>query len=300
MNRIQFNLLGDFQYESSDGVDREIDLAKNVGLLSMLLLSRNYSCSRGKLIDLLWSDRCIDQGRASLRHALWSIKRALGEGADQLLIADRKKISLDPERFDVDVAAFESLRNSDHCQGLEQALGLYRGELLDGLSIRDRQWNEWLTLERENLHLKFMAALKKLCAIYLDRGAAQALIETGQRLIQCDPLCEDGHYFLMKAHALSSQRSLALRQFRRYERLAREELGSLPGTAITELRNSIVDDAEQQLVTSAEHGQAMESVPCSQIPDGLLGGVTFVYGNSNIHITVDDCNYSDIVPAWAR
>ena len=57
MDRDQFNLFGEFEYISGDGQPGIISLSKEIALLALLALSKNHSCSRSKIIDLLWSDR---------------------------------------------------------------------------------------------------------------------------------------------------------------------------------------------------------------------------------------------------
>ena len=244
MDTHRFNLLGEFEYIAPGDRPVEIELAKNVGLLAILLRSREAACSRSKIIDLLWSDRCNDQGRASLRHALWSLKQAFGGESQQLLVADRKRVRLNLETCSADVFEFESLCRTDALRDRERALQLYRGEMLDGLSIRDRQWSEWLTIERENLFSSYVTAMGELCAFYYVHGSPHDLIAAGRRLIEQDPLSEQGHHAMMTGYLLSNQRSQALRQFRRYEKMVKVELNGFPGRDITELHDSIVAGTE--------------------------------------------------------
>jgi DNA-binding SARP family transcriptional activator len=240
MDTHHINLLGEFEYIAASGKFTQIDLAKNIGLIAILLMSKDATCSRSRIIDLLWSDRCDEQGRASLRHALWSLKQIFSDNSDQLLLADRKRLQLNLEFCTADVFEFETLCISSEYRDRERALPLYRGEMLDGLMIRDRQWNEWLTTERENLLSRYITALNDLCAFYFAQRAPHALISTGRQLIENDPLCEQGHHAIMAGYFLLNQRSQALMQYRRYELLFKQEFNSLPGPVITGLRDRIV------------------------------------------------------------
>lgn len=239
MKTERFNLLGEFQYISRAGQAGEIDLAKNIGLLAILLLSKDFSCTRVRLIELLWSDRSKDQGRASLRHSLWSLKQVFSASAPDLLQADRKKVRLDAARCSTDVSEFFDLSLMGDLRSLERAVSLYRGELLDGLSIRDRQWKQWLGNERDVLQLRYGANLCELCEHYRATGNASALLATGRRLLGHDRLSEDGQRAMMTAYLLLNQRTRALKQYRDFAGLLRLKLNSLPGPAISALYERI-------------------------------------------------------------
>ncbi len=101
--------------------------AKGQALLALLLTSERYERGRGWLQDKLWSDRAPPQGAASLRQALTDIRRAFGDQAD-ILQAGRKAIALDPARIRV-------AQDKD-------------GEFLEGLDVRDPEFNLWLAGQR--------------------------------------------------------------------------------------------------------------------------------------------------------
>ena len=258
MNKNRFNLLGEFQYLAPNGEYREIALAKNIGLIAILLLSREHNRSRGKIMDLLWSDRCNEQGRASLRQSLWSLKQAFGEDANELLKADRKRIYLGIDRCSSDHADFVTLCESGCPAELERAVSLYRGEFLEGLSIRDREWNNWLNNERENLQLLYTGILCKLGNLYLADGNVTRVTKIGRRLVEHDPLCEEGHRFLMMGYSMLNQRTLALKQFERYSKLVLVETEGRPGPSIHNLYEYI------------KHGVATGGIKRT---DYLMGGL---------------------------
>lgn len=231
----RFNLLGEFQYLAKDREPRDILLAKNIGLIAMLVLSSNHCCTRSKIRDTLWSDRCNEQASASLRHSLWSLRQVFGKDADRVLEADRKRVSLNMDNCSSDLDDFMVLSDSGCPEELERAVALYRGELLEGLSIRDREWEEWLGVERENLQSRYVNILCKLGNFYLADGNVTRIAEIGRSLVEHDPLCEDGHRFLMLGYAMMNQRSLALKQFERYSKTIFEEVEGQPGATIRNL-----------------------------------------------------------------
>jgi len=70
MGAIRINLMGEFQWLTDDGDSLEIAAAKDQAVIAVLALSRNFTCSRSRIIDLLWSSRSKEQARASLRQSL--------------------------------------------------------------------------------------------------------------------------------------------------------------------------------------------------------------------------------------
>jgi TolB-like protein len=228
MSAIRFNLMGEFQCLASDGHPLDFTLAKDQGILAILALSEGYSCSRSRIIDLLWSSRSEEQARTSLRQSLYSLKKTVGISADGVLQIDRKRIGLNADMIESDVGEFLELIDSTDSKTLEKALALYRGDLLEGLVIRDIEWDEWLSLERESLRSKLADILSRLIERRIVGPNFEKLIEVGRRLVELDPFREEGHRALMRGYAESNQRTQALQQFERCRELLQRELNIGP------------------------------------------------------------------------
>ena len=134
-NRISINLVGPFQVVNSDGRDCTPRGRKSCALLALLALSPNKKRGRRWLQDKLWSDRGSEQGAASLRQSLAEIRRILGSDKG-CLIVDRSMIALDSDRI-----LIETESNID-----QQQLG--DSELLEGLEIKDPEFEHWLRNNR--------------------------------------------------------------------------------------------------------------------------------------------------------
>lgn len=242
MHGKQFYLLGDFRYVGGAGKIIELGLSKEIGVITVLALTKGHSCSRARLIDLLWSDRCPDQGRSSLRHALWSLKKKLNNDSPCLLQIDRRRVSLDVDACSLDTRGFLALTASDRQQDLERAASIYRGDLLEDVIINDREWEAWLGIERNRLQMSYAACLQRLSKHYLASRDVKKLIAAGQQLIAHNPLWEEGHRTLMEAYSLGHQKSLALKQYQRYREMIHRELDSHPEPSIQQLYERIKSD----------------------------------------------------------
>lgn len=133
-------LLGPFALVDANGRSVTPKSQKAQALLAMLALSARGSRSRVWLRDKLWSDRSDDQAAASLRQALLDIHKALGS-ARNLLIADKNTVWLDMDRIVLD---------TDRMVRTERPADQITDELLEGIDIRDPEFEDWLTLERQN------------------------------------------------------------------------------------------------------------------------------------------------------
>src|SRR3712207_985152 len=95
---------------------------------------------RAQLAAALRPDVLDRSARATLRQAVWSIRQALGDAADGVLLAERDRFGLRARDLWVDLLELRSLAAEGHA---EEALVLASGELLPELD------DEWVLAERE-------------------------------------------------------------------------------------------------------------------------------------------------------
>ena len=216
---------------------------KTLALLAYLAVNR-WQHHRDYISAMLWPD--YDQAKAytNLRHILWEIQQAIGEG---WIVAHRDTISLiaDDDHSSspmgrvvwVDVARFKSLITQSRAQKdvslrislLSDAVKLYRNHFLTGFSLKDApNFNEWAMAESEELRHQLAWALTMLTDDHCSLGQAETAIPYARRLIALDPLNEASHRQLMQVYIQSGQHNAALKQFQICERILRKELGVDP------------------------------------------------------------------------
>ena len=239
MSKIQLILLGHFDCLMSSDDRIALSMRKAEVLLAYLALTPGLRHPRERLINLLWSDRGDEQARNSLRQCLSAIKKSLGAAADLILLVDRTTVSLKPELIDVDVHEFERLALEGDYESLATAAGLYRGEFLEGISIRDPASQEWLDSERSRFQRQFIEILTNLAETQLVTHDFGHAITSAERLVEQDPLGESGWRLLMRSYADKGDRSHALQAFKRCQQTLGDELDVEPEAATTELRDQI-------------------------------------------------------------
>jgi TolB-like protein/DNA-binding SARP family transcriptional activator len=231
---LHLKLLGGFEACRPDGCPLPIAGKKNQALLAYLALCNGQPQTREKVVGLLWSDRDDEHARNSLRQALVALRRDLDGGSSALVVAG-DRLALDPNLVDVDALAVERLVSSARADDLRAAARLYRGDLLDGLTITDQAFEEWLASERARLReLVITATLRGLADLAGDEAVAFA-----QRALALDPLREAAHRALMRAFARSGQADLALRQYQICSELLCKELNIKPDAETTKLRDEL-------------------------------------------------------------
>src|SRR4029078_6473253 len=120
-----------------------------------------------------------------------------------------------------------------------QAMTLYRGELLDGLEVRDPSFEEWLLVERQRLRDLARDGLAAMLARHMADDARDQATPVARSLVALDPLREDAHRALMRIYAEQGQTALALKQYQACRDRLQAELGVKPEAEAERLYQSI-------------------------------------------------------------
>jgi DNA-binding SARP family transcriptional activator len=223
--------------------------AKAAGLLWYLIVNRQVH-ARDRLAGMFWPEASERRAQASLRTALYELRRALGPEASTVLLVDRTRVGMAPDAaVDADVAVIEAVASlegaspEDAMGALEAAVAAYGGPFLDGVSFPGAcDVDDWLFLERERLANLYATALCRLAEAQGARANLTGAIDLCRRLLAVDPLREDVHRSLMRYLAQSGQRTAALAQYAACAELLRTELDVEPLAATTELYEQIRDN----------------------------------------------------------
>jgi len=239
MGRLTLQLFGGLRAYREGGADGACAGRKAQALLAYLALNPKQRCTRDRLATLLWSDRGEEQARQSLRQAVRSLHKALGDESAAILVSDGERLTLVPEAVAVDVHAFERLSATNTREALEQATALYTGDFLEGIDVRSEGFEEWLAAERARLRDLAADALQRLTQMYVDSGEWDSALRGAQQLLALDPLREEAHRILMRLYDRTERRALALRQYRVCEETLKRELDTPPAPETVRLHSEI-------------------------------------------------------------
>jgi DNA-binding SARP family transcriptional activator len=177
MSAVRLSLLGPPRLER-DGKPVELDTRKTVALVAYLAMTGQspggQTHTREALATLLWPEVEPQRARANLRRSLSVLRKGIG---GESLVVDRETIGTHPDAgIWLDVAHFRRLLNSPRMRGhpeseicpdcleaLAEAVELYRGDFLEGFSLRDSaSFDDWQFFQTEGLRQELALALERL------------------------------------------------------------------------------------------------------------------------------------------
>src|SRR5579884_1955944 len=167
---LRIHLLGDFLLVLDDIPLMTINSPRLQSLLAYLVLHSAAPQDRSHLAFLLWPDSTEAQAHTNLRQLLYHLRQSF-PATERFLHSDKHSLwwrpahgeahwTLDVQEFEQAPAwaekAGQSQDTTTQRQALEQAIHLYRDDLLPGC------YDEWLVPERERLRLLFLQAAEHL------------------------------------------------------------------------------------------------------------------------------------------
>ena len=249
-------LLGGFEARIGSGPPVPVPTKKAQALLAYLALTAGQSHPRDKLAALLWGDTAPGTARNALRQTLFVLRRALGGIEDEVFHLTGDAITLASDAVQTDAGAFERAVSEGTPAALEQAVGLYRGDLLAGLGVAEPVFEDWLMTERERLRELALEALARRLAHQRTSGAAAPAVQTALRLLALDPLQEAVHRTLMRLYGQLGRRAAALRQYQECVEILQRELGVEPEPETKALYQEILRQRPGQMVAVPLTGAA--------------------------------------------
>ena len=230
---IEVSLLGPPRVERA-GTLVGFDTRKAVALLAHLALA-DRPRPRDALADLLWPDNDIEHARGALRRTLSTLRAAIGPESlettrDHLRLIKSQDLTVDVDRFRALVTEGD----------LETAVGLFRGDFLEGFALRDApDFEDWARNQADTLRRELTGALARLAAGLEETGDYSAALVHVRRWLSLDPLHEPAHRALIRLYALTGDRAAALVQYRQCVRTLSRELGVSPLPETTELYEAV-------------------------------------------------------------
>ena len=218
---LRVHVLGPLRVEA-DGTAIDTPGGRRAAALLAWLALHPGRHGRADLAARFWPDVLDSSARASLRTAVWSLRRALGP-AGAVVAADGDRVGLeDGGALWVDARAFEELVASGRA---EEAVALCDGDLLEGLD------EDWAAEARAAHRERLGAVLEGLARDAEAAGDGEAALRWTRRQTDLDRFDEEAHRRLMRRLTAAGQRAAAVAVLRAAGRApsARAAAGSGPG-----------------------------------------------------------------------
>ena len=225
--------------------------ARRVLAYLALTPSRTDDVDRRLLAERLWPDSTDDKAAASLRTALWRIRR---EAAD-FVHSDRERVWLGRD-VEIDVHGFRCLAarllSTDY-----QPRPAELQSLIDSTDLLPTWDEDWLIIAREQLRQKRLMALESAAVRLTGQGRFVEAIELMLVVVGAEPLRESAHAFMIDAHLRQHNVADAWSQLLLFARELWAELGLVPSP---ELLHKLGVSAGQLSQILATGGCRVESV----------------------------------------
>jgi DNA-binding SARP family transcriptional activator len=226
---VTLRLLGGFDL-TIDGKSKSLPVPAQ-RLLAFLALNER-SVLRAHVAEVLWLESTEGHARASLRSAIWRLRRS-GHGLIQVTnqcLRLGSEVVVDA-RVLVDWArsVLEAEQGFEHLPPVA-ALG-------DGLTgdLLPDWYDEWLIVDRERLRELHARALERACERLTAAGSFQQAVEAGLAALDTDPLRESTHRCLIGLHLAEGNQAEALHSYFLYRDLLHERLGLDPSARMEDL-----------------------------------------------------------------
>jgi DNA-binding SARP family transcriptional activator len=234
-------LFGALEIRHALAAPRRPPTQRVLALLGFLITHHSIPQGRDKLVELLWPELLPRQGRRMLSDTLWRTRKLLtapGQADTPLLVLGGDAVTFRLDRSTtVDLLAFDeylAVATEGELAPLRCAIGLYRGDFLEDC------YDDWALYERERRREQYLSALLRLLAWDQAAGAHDAALQSALRLVQADPLREDGHRALMRLYYLLGRPSDALRAYESCRVVLEQELGVEPDPETLSLYEEIL------------------------------------------------------------
>lgn len=246
---VSYRLLGPLEARLPGQTDAlELGAPKQRVVLALLLLNRGRVVPVDRLVDAVWGEDAPGSALAGLQAYVSNLRRLLrrdGTAASPIVrraggyVMDVAAGALDTGRFvagaEAARAALEAQRWEDTIAAAEDALGWWRGDLLQEFG-----GERWLHGEGQGLdELRTECREALVTALLATRRVPAALVAV-QALRAAHPLRDRACWLHMIALHQSGRSTEALDEYRRHAAALDEELGLEPGTELRELQVAIL------------------------------------------------------------
>jgi len=174
--------------------------AKGFQLIALLARSPSSVLRRREAASLLWDCRGDAETLGNLRQLLARIRR-LPAPHGEYVTADVQMLTLGPGAKLIDLCAFTALAGSERSEDALEAVGLFRGDLLESMADATDDFLHWLRRERALLREQFFSAASLVLVELTRYGRASVrdLKTLADRMIAVDPERETSYRVLIEA-----------------------------------------------------------------------------------------------------
>jgi len=237
---IQLRTLGGLDLTDPDGrgeLRAILVQPKRLAVLVYLALASSHRFRRrDTLVTLFWPEMDDEHARGALRQALRFLRGELGRGV--LINRGEEEVGVNPEALQCDATEFDLA-----CEAADwnQAVEVYRGDLLAGVFITDAspEFEHWLENERERLRRRAAAAAWSIVGVAERVGDLVTAAPWARRAVELSPDDEGAVRRLMRILDRRGDRAGALSAYEAFRLRLAAEYSAVPSPETEALLENI-------------------------------------------------------------
>ncbi|KAA2252874.1 tetratricopeptide repeat protein [Solihabitans fulvus] len=261
---MEFRILGPVEAWGPEGRAR-LAGARQLALLSALLLHANQVVPVEQLVDAVWAEDPPPNAGAALQTLVFRLRRTLNtvepSAGQRLTFTSGYRLRVEPD--ELDLAAFRghvqqgraATRLDAAAKEFQSALRLWRGTALDGAQ------GGYFAATVTRLTEERLTALEERVAVDLALGRHAELVPELRDLVDLHRTRERLHGHLMLALYRAGRAAEALQAFREIGATLADELGIDPGPDLQELHQRILCGDAELATVPAERQDGRNDLP---------------------------------------
>ncbi|MDH3424371.1 MAG: hypothetical protein OEN00_15365, partial [Gemmatimonadota bacterium] len=235
---IELRLFGPVELRDRDGalVTELLRRPNRLALLAYLATARPHGLHRrDTLLGLFWPESSPKRARAALSQALLVVRKALGDDVTET--RGDGEVGISEGRVWSDVTAFEEAIGDER---YEDAIGLYRGEFLEGFYLRSApEFEKWVDGERDRARRAAIDVCSSLTRRCRERGDMTGATRWAERGTALAPYEEASARALLEVLADQGKRARAIRAFEAFGKRLAADIGIAPSPELRSLLDGI-------------------------------------------------------------
>ncbi len=240
-NKIFFNCLGGLDVKSTNGGSIQFTSSKSSELMAYLVMHRGRLVSKWRIMEDVFNGMAQSNAETYLNTTVYKLRKALEpHGMKSVIISAEESYKIDLNEVYADIIDFEdritSIYQLDE-SNLEKAIQtekLYSGELF---GEKDYSWS---LPEKERISEVYFSFAKKLVNYLIDNMKLTVALHITKKLNNFNELDEEINCLLMKIYSLQKNKNLLERQYERYKKILKSELGLSPDNTMVELYDLLI------------------------------------------------------------
>ena len=246
--RMDIFFLGHFRILINDRILEDWPSKKGKSIFAYLCYQCDRPIHRDVFMDIFWPKSTPESARNCLNVAIHGLRKRFQQiyPAREFLVFKDECYSINPEIevwTDLDELRqlWHKARSVEKNRGLEvaapfyeQMVAIYKGDFM-----AEELYEDWSTMERENLKELYLVALEKICESQIQIGNLTEAIGICKAILEKDNCREEIYRHLMCCYQKVGPRNMALRTYSKCVRSLRAELDVEPAYATTELYEKI-------------------------------------------------------------